>query len=245
MGTALWTSDGFLDEARQWVQRQLDPHGARLTGEVRQPHVRTWSSAVRFATSAGPVWFKVNGPGTAYEPALVRLLHDRLPTLVPEVLAVDVERAWSLTRDAGPVLREALPVDGTPADRSWQAREGVVARYAEAQLLLAGEREAVLDTGARDLSPDTLTAHAEALTQELAGRPVDAGGLSADELTRVTGVVPLLEGWCAELASCDVPDSVQHDDLHAGNVCWTGSAATARIIDWGDTGWAFPLPRCW
>jgi hypothetical protein len=48
--------------------------------------VRPWSSAVRLATSAGPVWFKVNGPGTAHEPALVRLLHERLPTLLPEVL---------------------------------------------------------------------------------------------------------------------------------------------------------------
>ena len=39
------------------------------------------------------------GPG----PAARRLV----PGLVPEVLAVDAERGWSLSRDAGPVLREA------------------------------------------------------------------------------------------------------------------------------------------
>ena len=51
----------------------------------------------------------------------------------------------------------------------------------------------------------------------------------------------MLDDWCAELAGCAVPDSVQHDDLHSANVCWPGTAADARVIDWGDATWGHPL----
>ena len=51
----------------------------------------------------------------------------------------------------------------------------------------------------------------------------------------------MVRDWCAELSAVGVPDSVHHDDLHSGNVCWGGSVASARIIDWGDTTWGSPL----
>ena len=81
----------------------------------------------------------------------------------------------------------------------------------------------------------------EELTGELAGVPVDQGGLTADEADRLAAMLPPVRDWCAELAAIGVPDSVQHDDLHSGNVCWGGSVGSARIIDWGDTTWGSPL----
>ena len=54
------------------------------------------------------------------------------------------------------------------------------------------------------------------------------------------GLLPAFDGWCAELAAMPVPDSLQHDDLHSGNVCWPGDGS-ARVIDWGDASWGSPL----
>jgi hypothetical protein len=71
---ALWTSSAFVEEARAWVGEQLARRGSRLTGEWKQPHVRVWSSTIRFETTEGRIWFKVNARGTAYEAALVALL---------------------------------------------------------------------------------------------------------------------------------------------------------------------------
>jgi hypothetical protein len=31
------------------------------------------------------------------------------------------------------------------------------------------------------------------------------------------------------------------DDLHSGNVCWVTAPGHARIIDWGDASWGFPI----
>lgn len=71
---ALWTSRAFLGEAHAWVEAQLAPHGIRLTGQWEQPHIRVWSTTIRFETTEGRVWFKVNGSGTAYEASLVGML---------------------------------------------------------------------------------------------------------------------------------------------------------------------------
>jgi hypothetical protein len=134
------------------------------------------------------------------------------------------------------VLRQVLT-----ADTAWQVWERVVGRYAEAQVQLAAERGPVLGTGIREVSASTVPRLARALLDELALLPRGCGGLGPAEAARLYDALPRLDSWCAELASSGLPDSVQHDDLHAGNVCWTGSAETARVIDWGDTVWGFPL----
>jgi hypothetical protein len=56
----LWTSSAFVEEVLGWVAAQLEPRGRRLTGEWQQPHTRPWSSTIRFETTEGRVWFKVD-----------------------------------------------------------------------------------------------------------------------------------------------------------------------------------------
>jgi hypothetical protein len=236
MSVDAWTSTAFHDEATAWVRDRLADLGIGLTGEWAQTHTRTWSSTIRFETTVGRVWFKVNGPGTGHEPALLRLLAGRVPGLVPEVLAVRVDRRWSLTRDGGPLLREVLA-----AGDSWEPWAGVVQEYAAAQILLSADRDAVLAAGVAEVSPATVPRRARELLDELQAIAPDEGGLTADEARRLAAALPTLDSWCAELDSSPVPDSVQHDDLHSGNVCWGGSVASARIIDWGDASWGTPL----
>lgn len=236
MSVDVWTSAAFHAEARAWVSDALRPLGLTPTGEVEQPHARTWSSALRFATTAGEaVWLKVNGIGTRYEPALLEVLADQVPDLAPQLLAVDLARGWSLTRDAGPTLRAALA-----AEDSWPVWERLLVRYADAQLTLADHGDAVRAAGVDDLSPARLPAVLRALLDDLASRPVESGGLAEDDARALRRLLPAYDAWCAELAAAPVPDSVQHDDLHSANVCLPAHAP-ARVIDWGDASWGCPL----
>ena len=230
-----WASVAFHDGALGWVVEQLDAHGMSLVGDWEQPHARSWSTAMRVPTSEGACWFKANGLGTRHEPALVSLLATRVPDLVPEVLAVDAARGWSLSRDGGPMLRSVLD-----ADRSWDAWAAIVVAYAEAQLSLADARSAVLACGVEERSPRTLPAQFRALVDELGSVPAELGGLGHEDLARLERLLPTFDAWCAELAAAPVPDTLQHDDLHSGNVCWTGDGSF-RVIDWGDASWGSPL----
>ena len=236
MPVDVWSSPAFHAEVRAWVEEQVRPLGITLTGESEQPHNRPWSSAIWFGSDAGRLWFKVNGPGIRFEAALVDLLGKLVPDLVPEVLAADHERAWSLTRDAGPTMRSAAP-----PDELWGWWEGILVRYAEAQILLADHRDALLATGVGEASPATLPGQLRALIEELAAKDPDDGGLTSEEVAGPEALLPEYDAWCATLAASGVPDSAQHDDLHSNNICWTGSVETARIIDWGDTTVGYPI----
>jgi Phosphotransferase enzyme family len=236
---ALWTSSAFIEEARSWVAAQLAPRGSRLDDDWEQPHARVWSSTIRFQTTEGRVWFKVNGSVTAYEAPLVTLLDELCPGLAPEMIAHDPARAWSLTRDAGPVLRSIARPDAL-----WEYWERLLARYGEAQLALAEHRLRLLSTGIPERGPAQLPVEYRRLLERLAGLPVEDGGLTRGQASALERLLPAYDDWSAELAASLVPDSLQHDDLHSNNVCWPGKVddpASARIVDWGDASVGHPF----
>lgn len=235
MGVAEWSSTAFHDQATGWVADACARQGIELTGDRDHPRCRPWSSTISYETSAGRMWFKVNGSGTRHEPPLVAALSDLVSELVPELVAVDLDRGWSLSRDAGPVMRSTA----TP-DELWSTWERILVRYADAQLQLAAALPTLLGTGVPDLSPSNLPEAARRLADEL-GQPVDEGGLSESERDSLGARLPTYDGWCAELDGSGIPVSIQHDDLHSSNVCMDGSVEQARIIDWGDASVAHPL----
>ena len=236
MGVAEWSSTAFQDQATDWVSSECARVGIELTGDRDHPHNRPWSSTISYETSAGRMWFKVNGPGTRHEPPLVAALSVLVPQLVPELVAVDLARGWSLLRDAGPVMRlTAAP------EELWLTWERILVRYADAQLQLASAVPALLETGVPDLRPSNLPVAARQLIAELGTVSVDQGGLTEAERAALESRLPTYAGWCAELDGSGIPPTIQHDDLHSSNVCMDGSVERARIIDWGDASVAHPL----
>jgi hypothetical protein len=159
----LWTSSAFVEEARAWVAAHLARRRSQLTGVWKQPHARVWSTTIRFETSEGRVWFKVNGSGTGYEAALMALLSELCPGLAPDLIAHDDNRRWSLTRDGGPILRSIVAPHAL-----WMYWERLLPRYAEAQLALAEHRSRLLSTRTPDRSPAQLPFEYRRLLDELA-----------------------------------------------------------------------------
>jgi Phosphotransferase enzyme family len=236
---AFWTSNAFLEQAWAWVAAQLARRGSRPTGVWQQPHARVWSSTIGFETTEGRVWFKVNGSGSAYEAGLVALLGELSPGLAPEVIAYDRGRAWSLTRDAGPLLGSLVAPEAL-----WTYWERLLPKYAEAQLALAQHGPRLLSSGTPHLGPAQLQLEYRRLLAELAVLPREAGGLTKEQATALEHLLPTYDDWCAELAASSLPDSLQHDDLHSNNVCWPGKVydlSSVRILDWGDASVGHPF----
>jgi hypothetical protein len=235
----LWTSNAFVEDVLAWVAAQLKPRGSRLTGEWEQPHTRVWSSTISFETTEGRLWFKVNAGGTVHEPGLLAVLDELRPGLAPEVIAHDDARAWSLTRDGGPMLRSRAEPDAL-----WDYWERLLPRYAEAQLALGERTHRLLATGIPDRGPAQLPVEYRRLLAELAAQPSEDGGLTAEEASALEHRLPLYDYQCAELAASPVADTLQHDDLHSNNVCWPGELddlSSVRIIDWGDASVGHPF----
>lgn len=216
--TAQWLDPLWQREARTWIHEQLAAAGLAVTGEITQPHVRPWSTAMHVPTTDGPVWFKANGPGTSYEPGLLRSLAGWAAEWTIPVLAVDTGRAWSLLADGGEQLRIRFATDPDPAH--W---ERALVRYGALQRASQPRVAELLDLGVPDVRPERMPSYFDQLV--------------TPDLLRLK---PSYDGWCAELIGSGIAPALQHDDLHDNNVL-IGPDGVYRFFDWGDAGIAFPF----
>jgi hypothetical protein len=189
--------------------------GVEPTGPIEQRHVRPWSTVLRVPTADGSVWFKANHPELAHEARVVSLIAKRRPDLVPQLLAADLERGWMLMADGGERLREVVE-----RERSLERWLAILPVYAELQLGLASDADRLVDAGAPD--------------RRLAGLPdaTEPLGLTDQKLAEV-------RGWCDRLAALGIPETIEHDDLHDGQVFVRDGRYL--FFDWGDACVAHPF----
>ncbi len=213
-----WTEPAWRATADAWIEQQLALDGSQRTGEIDQVHVRPWSTVMRVPTTAGDVFFKANAPSLKFEAALVTLLAARRPDCVPPLLAADLERGWMLMGDAGTRLRELVA-----EERSLACWLDVLPLYAGLQVDLAEQVDELLAAGVPDLRLASVPAKAEAMVEDLAG---------TDEARRTAKAMPGVLEDCARLASFGIPETIQHDDLHDGQVFVKDGRYL--LLDWGD-----------
>ncbi len=225
----LWVEPDWLAEATAWIRDRLDESGVELTDEIEQPHVRWWSTVLRAPTTEGPFWFKANAAPHAFEAGLLAILERVVPGAVPELVAIDPGRGWLLMRDGGERLRELVH-----SSRDLYHWEALLPEYAELQLELASHVDDLLATGMPDQRLAALPAQLAALLADrdacMVGRD---DGLAADEHDRLRALLPEFAERCARLAGFAVPETIQHDDLHDGNVFVRDGRYL--FFDWGDS----------
>jgi Phosphotransferase enzyme family len=237
-GPATWSSARWRDEVTSWLDDRLAAVGERRTGQVEQPHLRPWSTALRAATSRGTVWLKAPGPGAAFEVPLYPVLAARAGGHVLTPLAVDVERRWLLLPDGGPVLGDILQ-GGPLIDALCTA----VAAYAQLQVDVAGSVDELLHAGVPDMRAEIMPARlAEAL--EVVRPYVESSVDDADRATyeRLLRMQDEFTRACGELAGSVIPASLQHGDLHPRNIfAGAGAGSSPVFFDWGDSTVAHPF----
>ncbi|MCW2796009.1 hypothetical protein [Nocardioides sp.] len=213
--TTLWQDPGWLAGAHAWIDEQATRLGVERTGAIEQPHVVRWSTVLKVPTSAGPLWFKANHDALRHEAALVSRLSARVPERVPPLLAADLELGWMLMADAGERLRAVIPEERS-LDRWLDALEAT----ARIQLAFEDAVDDLLALGVPDMRMTTLAAGYARLMDE-----IEAEQRFRDALPRVTEL-------CEELGTYGIRETIQHDDLHDGQVFVLDGRHL--IMDWGD-----------
>jgi hypothetical protein len=202
-----------------WIRARVDP-----VGPIETAHQEPWATVLRVPLADGVVWFKACAPVQAFEPRLTAALSARWPDRVAEVLGWDQRRAWLLLADAGTPLGAV----GNPPEAWLEA----LPRYAELQRGEAAHAHDHLAHGVPDLRVATLPARYE----ELLRRDLP---LTHEERARMGAFAPRFARLCGELAAHQVPETVQHDDLHMANVYAQGERL--RLLDWGDASISHPF----
>ncbi|MEO8462032.1 MAG: phosphotransferase [Chloroflexota bacterium] len=224
----VWRDSEWRAVAHAWIEDEVAALGLEIDGEITQPHVQWWSTVLRVPTAAGALWFKASQPSGAFEAPLTMLLAEIWPDETARIIAADTSRGWTLTRDSGVRLRDIE--GGPPPVERWAE---LLPRYAELQLELADRRDQLLDLGVPNLGLAVLPAELETLVDEpdllMLG---ETDGLSMAELDLVRAGLDEFAARCRRLSDFGIPESLQHDDLHDGNVFVRNGRYV--ISDWGD-----------
>jgi Phosphotransferase enzyme family len=217
-----WLEPEWRADVEAWITAR-----AEVTGPIEQPHIHPWSTVMRVPTADGDLWFKAVPPEAhGFEPRLTEILAEAFPDRVTRLLETDVERGWMLMRDAGTRLREL----DAPVSR-W---EEILPRYAELQIAVTPRSDELLALGVPDERPAGIPERIELLLEDdhalMLEESEELTPAQRDELRRR---LPELRELVEELDAYAVPATIQHDDLHDGQVFVEDGRY--RILDWGDS----------
>jgi hypothetical protein len=218
-----WEDPAWRTAALDWLDQHLAAHDLTETGP-RRARLRPWSVIIRIEAER-PVWFKANPPASRFEPALTEALSRWAPTHVLTPYAVNAERGWSLLPDGGPLLRD-LPAD----PRHW---EELISQYADLQRALVDHTDEFERIGV----PNARVAALPGLFDKII---VDNQTVDASDRARLEKARPRLVDWCAELAAIGIADSIDHADLHDGQILRPGPGRYT-FFDWGDASISHPF----
>jgi hypothetical protein len=230
-----WEQPDWLDNAKAWIHAVLEIHRFRLAGAIEQFHICPWSTVLRVPTVNGLFYFKATAPALAHEPALTDYLARLRPEILPDVLAVDLQRGWMLMCDSGTPLRALIK-----SDQSLARWRDILPLYVGLQKDLMAHVEQILTLGVLDRRLETLPDQFERLVADERSMLIShADGLSDDEYRRLKASVKDFERLCLELASAGIPATIHHDDFHDGNVFL--QAGRVCFTDWGESAVTHPF----
>jgi hypothetical protein len=225
-GIEVWSSPRWRALAVSWLDGQLAAAGIERTGDVTQPHLERWGTALRVPTSHGPMWLKAPGPATAFEVALYPLLAGVTPEWVLAPLATDTARGWILLPDGGTTLGDRLgELDLV------ETLVKILPQYGRFQRDLTPHVGSLLSFGIADMRAEVMPRRFDEAVATV--RPTETS-------RRVAAMRNTFVSWCEELESAAVAPSLDHNDLHPWNVFATGTEP-ARFYDWGDSVIAHPF----
>jgi hypothetical protein len=218
----------------EWARERLADRGVAITGAPERVHDRPWSQVWRLPTARGALFVKWMFAPSRYEVPVTTALASWAPDLVTAVIDADPERSFLLMDDAGERLRAIIARDEDIT--RWLP---ILPRYAELQRICAPHASELVALGAPDRRASALPPAFESLVSgdellTIAG----AQSSTAAELGALRALIPTVREWCAQLAGT-IPDTIQHDDLHDGQVFIR--EGVARVLDWGDSNVSHPF----
>lgn len=237
---AIWTDPAWRDEILAWASAGLEVAGHRIVGPVEQPHIRPWSTVFRIPTDRGPVWCKAAGLGPRHEAALLEHFAAWSTSHVLRPLTVDAARGWMLLPDGGPRLRDLAPDER--GDHDLEAWIRLLPAYAELQRGLEDRADELITAGVPDERPERLAAvldrlvGADPIWSQIDADEIEQGAVARGLLRRRQADVAAL---AADLASSGIAPSIEHGDLHGGNILVGPDGV--RFYDWGDATMAHPF----
>ena len=212
--------------------------------------IRHWSISTvhRATTRRGTYYFKQSPPFFPNEVPITVAIAARFPDISPRVLARDVRRRWMLLDDLGDLTMETADPAAPEGAALWTAAAKSLARVQQTYAAAARRgnpcgcplRRPPFDRLERRPIPQTLAAIRRWTTdhaplEDLLHRAPQ----TAQALSRLAPNLPQLDVLNQDLTAANLPQTLNHGDLDAGNIFIRNSVPV--LMDWSDACITNPL----
>jgi Phosphotransferase enzyme family len=203
-----------------WIDESLAKLRIEATAPVEHVRQRPWAAIALIPTADSPLYFKADPPSESFEPALTQWLAQRRPDVIPDVLRIDGERGWLLTRDAGTPLREHIA--NPPDPTIW---DDLLPLYAELQIELCTSVDDLLSLGVPDKRTEKLAPGYGDLLSRWAMAATAPSQEEIDELVDGVGET--------------IPPSLAHEEFQDHNILLREGDSV--LIDWAEAAVEHPF----
>ncbi len=198
--------------------------------------VRHWSisTVYRATTRMGKYYFKQSPTFFPNEVPVTVAVANRFPDVSPRVLASDARSRWMLLDDLGDVTMESADPHTSEGAALWIAAVRSLARIQAAYAISPSDLD--LERRATDA---TLATIREWTTAPPSGDLRYHADDTARALSRLTPLLPRLDELRAALIAANLPSTLCHGDLDAGNIFVRDGEPV--LMDWSDACISNPL----
>ena len=234
-----WHSQASM--ALEWIGDNLACQGIRRPETIIQRNVGEESVVLSVPLSHRWIYFKASHPlnsseggrgvgESLNEAVITEELSTNFPQFLPSVVAVERERNWLLTYDAGPSAR-VVPPTGEQVRAAFRS-------LADLHLTAWGMGDFWVKAG----WPVWDSSESPSMLRLLLERSALWNHLPRSWYHRTAGAIDLVCFSCDRLEACSIPWTLLHADLHAGNVCFPqGQRGHPIFLDWATTCIAHPF----
>jgi hypothetical protein len=223
-----WEQPGWFEQASAWIDAQLAARGWHGVSPLELVRLRPWSAFARVSTTNGTAYFKALAPDCRYEAALTQALGRWRPDCTIPLLAVDRDRGWLLSADAGPTLHSVSP--SMDQLGHWLR---LLPLCVELQIEMADRVPDLLALGLFDRRLDQLPhLYTQLMEADENLRVGLVPGLTPVEYRRLRDSRSWVAAACEHLASIGLPETLVHEEVHSTNVLVSGDRYI--FTDWSE-----------
>ncbi len=230
-----WQQENWLLGIENWATTQLHQHNIKTISRPILIHSAPWSVVYKIFTNQVPFYFKALCPVLNHEPLLTQQLFHWQPGMIQPVLEIEPDKGWMLMPEGGTTLRQVL--EQNPTLNYWKK---ILPAYARFQQAMIPHQQELLVLGVKDRSLAVLPGLVKRLAEErqalCIGQP---DGLSPADYEAFLGYLPKLKTKCEILSQFGIPETLQHDDLHDGNIFIDQNGF--KFFDWAESFIAHPF----
>lgn len=222
----------WLNPVLCWIQEQIDVEKAVITEYTILRGRSVPGCLIHLHTTSGPLYFKSVMAFLSHEPKLTNMLSKLYKGHTPEVVGVDYDRHWLLTRDVG-----GHSLDNTSNIRRW---EEVLRIFSQIQISCTNYLDQLSMSGCLNWRLNRLEAEVDSFFNFASSLGTEkAETLIQQQGSTLSALAAHLKELCRQLGNYNIPQSLVHGDFNLDNIYVTDEGCV--FLDWAEGYVGYPF----